>query len=75
MMQPHPWYLLQSGPGDCAFNMALDEALLEAAPRLGRPVLRFYGWTEPAASGFFMSAIEQAEPSGVTCTTRKSPAR
>jgi lipoate-protein ligase A len=46
--------LLQSGPGDYAFNMALDEALLEAAPRLGRPVLRFYGWTEPAASfGYF----------------------
>src|SRR5947208_12375756 len=34
--------------------MALDEALLEAMPRLGRPVLRFYGWTEPAASfGYF----------------------
>jgi lipoyl(octanoyl) transferase len=34
--------------------MALDEALLEAVARLGRPVLRFYGWTEPAASfGYF----------------------
>jgi lipoate-protein ligase A len=34
--------------------MALDEALLEAMPRLGKPVLRFYGWTEPAASfGYF----------------------
>ena len=34
--------------------MALDEALLEAAARLGRPVLRFYGWTEPAATfGYF----------------------
>ena len=34
--------------------MALDEALLESAPRLGRPVLRFYSWTEPAASfGYF----------------------
>ena len=34
--------------------MALDEALLEAMPRLNRPVLRFYGWTEPAASfGYF----------------------
>jgi len=53
-MQAHPWNLLQSGPGDYASNMALDEALLEAAPRLGRPVLRFYGWTEPAASfGYF----------------------
>ena len=48
------WLLSQSGPGSPAFNMALDEALLEAMPRLGRPVLRFYGWTEPAATfGYF----------------------
>jgi lipoate-protein ligase A len=34
--------------------MALDEALLEAMPRLATPVLRFYSWTEPAASfGYF----------------------
>src|SRR5438132_3390482 len=34
--------------------MALDEALLHAMPRLGKPVLRFYSWTEPAASfGYF----------------------
>ena len=34
--------------------MALDEALLESMSRLGRPVLRFYGWTEPAATfGYF----------------------
>jgi lipoate-protein ligase A len=47
-------YLLLTGPGDYAFNMALDEALLEAMPRLAVPVLRFYGWTEPAASfGYF----------------------
>ena len=53
-MTPHPWYLLSSGPGDPAFNMALDEALLHSAPRLAQPVLRFYGWTEPAASfGYF----------------------
>lgn len=30
--------------------MALDEALLEGAPQIAQPVLRFYGWTEPAAS-------------------------
>ena len=30
--------------------MALDEALLDGAPELGRPVLRFYGWLEEAAS-------------------------
>ncbi len=53
------WLLLQSGPGDPALNMALDEALLEAMSRLGRPVLRFYGWTEPAATfGYFQKYVE-----------------
>jgi lipoyl(octanoyl) transferase len=53
-LNTHPWYLLQSGPGDTAFNMALDEALLHAAPDLARPILRFYSWTERAASfGYF----------------------
>ncbi len=48
------WLLLNSGAGPPADNMALDEALLEAMPRLGGPVLRFYGWTEPAATfGYF----------------------
>jgi len=43
--------------------MALDEALLEAMSRLQAPVLRFYGWTEPAASfGYFQrySSVERA---------------
>ncbi len=53
-MQLQPWYLLESGVGDTASNMALDEVLLHAASRLGRPVLRFYGWSGPAASfGYF----------------------
>ncbi len=48
------WLLLQSGPCPAAFNMALDEALLEAMPRLGKAALRFYGWTQSAASfGYF----------------------
>jgi lipoate-protein ligase A len=48
------WLLLQSCSGPADFNMALDEALLESMPRLGWPVLRFYGWTEPAATfGYF----------------------
>jgi lipoate-protein ligase A len=53
-MNPQHWYLLESGTGGHAFNMALDEALLEAMPRLRAPVLRFYCWEEPAASfGYF----------------------
>jgi lipoyl(octanoyl) transferase len=57
------WLLLNSGECDAAFNMALDEALLEAMARLQEPVLRFYGWTEPAATfGYFQkfAEVEQA---------------
>ena len=55
------WLLLQSGKCDAAFNMALDEALLEAMPRLQLPALRFYGWTEPAATfGYFQKFAEVA---------------
>jgi lipoate-protein ligase A len=59
------WFFLQSGKCDAAFNMALDEALLETVSQLGKPVLRFYGWTEPAATfGYFQnySEVERATP-------------
>lgn len=45
---------LHSGPSTAAFNMALDEALLSTAAGRGHALLRFYGWTEPAATfGYF----------------------
>ena len=59
------WYLFQTGRGKAADNMAMDEALLQSAPELGRPVLRFYGWSEPAASfGYFhrYSDVEKLTP-------------
>jgi len=53
------WLLLNSGRCDAAFNMAQDEALLEAAARLQMPVLRFYGWLQPAATfGYFQHFSE-----------------
>jgi lipoate-protein ligase A len=59
---PPSWFLLQSGPGEAGFNMAMDEALLEGMPRLGKPVLRFYSWSEPAASfGYFQKFREIEE--------------
>jgi len=67
-MASRPWYYLPSGPGDPAFNMALDEALLHAMPRLGQPALRFYAWTEPAASfGYFQRYAD------VECMTSLRP--
>jgi lipoate-protein ligase A len=57
------WFFLNSGLCIAPFNMALDEALLENVSRLGKPVLRFYGWTEPAATfGYFqkLSEVERA---------------
>ena len=56
-----PWFLLDSGPCDYAFNMALDEALMEFAPELRHPVLRFYGWTQPAASFGYSQKISDVE--------------
>lgn len=56
-----PWLLLDSGAGDYAFNMALDEALMEFAPELQWPVLRFYGWTQPAASFGYSQKISEIE--------------
>lgn len=53
------WRFLHSGPGEAAFNMAFDEALLESAARHGAPVFRCYGWTQPAATfGYFQHFAE-----------------
>ncbi|HZL13141.1 MAG TPA: lipoate--protein ligase family protein, partial [Verrucomicrobiae bacterium] len=53
------WLFLNSGKGEAAFNMALDEALLEKISEIGKPVLRFYGWTQPAATfGYFQKFSE-----------------
>jgi lipoate-protein ligase A len=60
-----PWLLLDSGLCDYAFNMALDETLLELAAELVRPMLHFYGWSQPAASfGYFqrIADIEAVTP-------------
>lgn len=60
-MQPN-WYRLHSGRGAPAFNMALDEALLHSAREIGEPILRFYGWTEAAASFGYFQRLAEVEP-------------
>ncbi len=59
--EPNLWFHLQSGSGEPAWNMALDEALLEFAAISKQPVLRFYSWTTPAATfGYFQRYQEVA---------------
>jgi lipoate-protein ligase A len=56
------WWLINSGRQPAAHNMAVDEALLLSMPRWQQPVLRFYGWTEPAATfGYFQKYAEVAQ--------------
>lgn len=39
--------------------MALDEALLETVSQFGSPIMRFYGWMQPAATfGYFQKYSE-----------------
>jgi len=56
-MEPRAWRLFQDGPGEAAWNMSVDEALLLAAPEAG-PALRLYEWREPSVS----LGLRQAEP-------------
>jgi lipoyl(octanoyl) transferase len=55
------WLVLHSPPDSAAANMALDELLLFHSASLGRPVLRFYAWSEPAASFGYFQKIQEVE--------------
>jgi len=44
------WRILRDAPASPAWNMALDEALLETAEAEGRCTLRLYAWGPPAIS-------------------------
>jgi lipoate-protein ligase A len=55
------WLLLRQGRQPFDYNMAFDEALLEFAPELPGPTLRFYGWTEPAASFGYSQKYTEVE--------------
>ena len=48
--QMNDCFLIRNGSGASSWNMAFDEALLEAGAALARPVLRLYGWQEAAAT-------------------------
>ena len=58
---PETWFLLRQPELAAAENMATDEALLLQANELAHPVLRFYGWAQPAATfGYFQRYSEVA---------------
>ncbi len=61
--------LLQDAPASGAWNMAVDEVLLESAARDGVMSLRFYRWSEPTLSlGYFQRyADRQLHPKSHDC--------
>lgn len=71
-MSSSAWLCCESGLGAPACNMAVDEALLELAPSCGVPVLRSYGWTEPAATfGYFQHYAEIERLTGLRPLLRR----
>lgn len=51
------WRLIDTGPGDADFNMALDIAISESVfKEIVPPTLRFYSWKKPSLSlGYFQT--------------------
>ncbi|MFO0901499.1 MAG: hypothetical protein U0939_00785 [Pirellulales bacterium] len=67
--------LIVDPPGAGAWNMAVDEMLLESAARDGRRVLRFYQWAAPTLSlGYFqrLSEREGHAESGACAVVRRA---
>jgi len=57
---PSPFLLLLDPPASGFWNMAVDEALLEAAAAEGRSAMRFYRWEEPTLSlGYFQEFADR----------------
>jgi lipoyl(octanoyl) transferase len=53
------WRLIRSGPATGAWNMALDEALLESvASGRSLPILRLYGWQPPTVTLGYAQRLE-----------------
>ncbi|MGV3772800.1 MAG: lipoyl protein ligase domain-containing protein [Verrucomicrobiales bacterium] len=55
------WFLSEDGAGSAAWNMAYDEAMLIHAANFAAPLLRFYSWSEPAATFGYFQPYQQIE--------------
>lgn len=71
------WRFLNTGFNNAAYNMAVDEAIMQfVAEGISPPTLRFYGWTPSAISlGYFQSAerdvaVENCRAQGVDIVRR-----
>jgi lipoyl(octanoyl) transferase len=55
--------LIEGEPRDGCWNMAYDEALLDAAANRGETILRIYRWSEPTLSlGYFQKTLPHDLP-------------
>ncbi|GFR38763.1 octanoyltransferase LipM [Insulibacter thermoxylanivorax] len=76
------WRFIKSGAMDPAWNMAIDEAIMNAvSEEKAPPTLRFYGWQPPTLSiGYFQKAadeidLEKVEARGIGFVRRPTGGR
>ncbi len=77
MITAKTWRLIESGKGSAAWNMAVDEALLNGFKEGDMPILRLYGWEPSLSLGRFSGVsrsvdLESAEAQGLACVRRIS---
>lgn len=55
------WRIIRSGPANGAWNMAVDEAILESViARSSPPTLRLYSWSPPCLSLGYFQRVERS---------------
>jgi lipoate-protein ligase A len=75
ILDPSSFILLIDPPASGAWNMAVDEVLLEAADAEGQCTLRFYQWEEPTLSlGYFQTYSDRwrHQASGRSAVVRRA---
>jgi lipoate-protein ligase A len=75
ILNPSSFILLIDPPASGAWNMAVDEVLLESADAEGECTLRFYQWQEPTLSlGYFQTYTDRLRhaPSSRSAVVRRS---